>query len=116
MRKTVSPVFCAGQREEGRKSLNTEFTKRRGTEHAEKSKAKMRVKSGRETFNTEFTERRATEHTEKSKEELGGAMWSTSSAEVQKKYFGSMKFATQVLKTLCKRGLAAELTRHSSTP
>jgi len=91
------------------------FTKRRGTEHAEKSKAKMRVKSGREKFDTEFTERRATEHTEKSKEELGGAMWSTSSAEVQKKYFGCVKFSTQVLKTLCKRRLVARLTCRSST-
>jgi len=73
-------------------------------------------KSGREKIsNTEFAERRSTEHTEKSKEKRGAAIWSKSLAEVQKKYFRSMKFSTQVLKTLCKRGLAARLTCRSST-
>src|SRR5258706_2330708 len=80
-RKTVSPVFCAGQRAEGRKSL---------TRRPQREKAQN-------------TQRRASK-------KLGGAIWSTSSAEVQKKYFGRVKFSTQVLKTLCKRGVEAKLT------
>jgi len=36
-------------------------------------------------------------------------------AEVQKKYFSTVKFSTQMLKTLCKTGGEAKLTRRSST-
>jgi hypothetical protein len=73
-------------------------------------------KSGREKIpNTEFTKRRNTEDTDKSIEKLDGAMRSKSSAEVGKGYFGSVKFSTQVLKTLCKRGVEAKLTCRSST-
>src|SRR5579871_689989 len=54
-------------------------------------------------FNTESTEEEASR------------MWSTNSAEVQKKYFAYVKFSTQVLKTLCKRGGRTEITLRSST-
>jgi len=40
---------------------------------------------------------------------------SKSSAEVKEKYFANVKFSTQMLKTLCKRMLAPELSVHSST-
>jgi len=72
-------------------------------------------KRGRKKLlNTEFTEKRGTEDTEKDNAQKKPRR-SKNLAEVQKKYFGRVKFSTQVLKTLCKRGLAAELTRHSST-
>src|SRR5215475_12758901 len=49
------------------------------------------------------------------KEKICGALCSKSAAEVKEKYFGSVKFSTQMLKTLCKTPSARTLTRHSST-
>jgi len=112
-----------GSKSGRKKILNTEFTEGRDTEHTEKSKEHRGSKSGRENHLTQrFAERRGAEHTEKRRRahreeqrQTWRAIWSKSSAEVQKKYFGSMKFSTQVLKTLCKRGVETKLTRRSST-
>ena len=75
-----------------------------------------RVKERKEKlFNTEVRRKKRRRAHREEQRQPWRAIWSKSSAEVQKKYFRSMKFSTQVLKTLCKRGLAARLTCRSST-